>query len=231
MIRRFILAFVTAFLLTACGSGTDPVTIKRINSSNGVPLIEFTYTSQQALRSFLKIGELQVVDGTGFCKEVEGVTGTATVPPAAPLPGDVIVIAFADCVDENGITWNNSIRVTFTAFTDWSDLSFTLEVIDLTAEADWFDGIASLSGTLDYVVAGNAGSITSATFEAAVPTGTMGRLTLPSLEIVVTEDSDNPALTRTAFSGDGEIANTQIDTLNIRILAAFEQRHFNRIEL
>ena len=83
MIRRFILAFVTAFLLTACGSGTDPVTIKRINSSNGVPLIEFTYTSQQALRSFLKIGELQVVDGTGFCKEVEGVTGTATVAQTA----------------------------------------------------------------------------------------------------------------------------------------------------
>ncbi|MEJ2308816.1 MAG: hypothetical protein P8Z78_05785 [Gammaproteobacteria bacterium] len=222
MSRRHLLVIVTAFLLTACGS--DPLTIKLINSNNGEPLIEFAYTSYESLYSFMQIGELQVIDGTGFCKEVDGVTGSATVPPAAPAPGDVFVVAFADCVDEYGITYNNSMQVTVNAFTDWSNLSFTLEFIDLTAGAEWFGGVAAYQGTLDYEVAGNTGNIASTRFEAAVPDGIMGSLALTSLDITVTEDEDNPEILISTYNGAGETSSTQAGTLAISILTASDIR-------
>ena len=222
MFRRHLLAIVTAFLLTACGS--DPLTIKVINSNNGEPLMEFAYTSYESLYSFMNIGELQVVDGTGFCKEVDGVTGTATVPPVAPAPGDVFVVAFADCVDEYGITYNNSMEVTINAFTDWSNLSFTLEFIDLTAGAEWYDGVAAYQGTLDYEVAGNTGSVASTTFEAAVPDGLMGSLALTTLDIIVTEDEDNPEVIISTYDGSGETSNTRVGTLAISIVTTSDIR-------
>jgi hypothetical protein len=221
MIRRLFASLLIAFTLTACGSGALVFSTKIINSANGEPLIRFTVATYEVLLAFMKLDELQVTDGTGFCKDVGGVIGTATVPPAAPVAGDIFVIAFADCVDENGTKYNGSITVEITAFTDWNNLEFNLEVIALTAEADWFGGIAEFSGlakSLDYVVAGNAGSITllipvvSDTLIVSVPTGEMGMLELGSLSVVIVENATNTDITETTASGSGEISNTTFTT-------------------
>lgn len=211
MFTRFSVMILLATALTACGDAGD-FKKKVINSDNGEPLILFTDASYWSIVSFLNLGELQVTDGTGFCK-----SGTATVPPAAPAAGDVATIAFADCVDGNGITYNNSIDVTFTRFVDWTDLDFTVDILDLTAESGGFDGIAALSGTLDYAVTGLTGSIGSSTWEAAVPTGIMGRLTLSSLDIILAEDSDNAEVIAISTTGEGEIYNTVTDALPVTL--------------
>ena len=210
MFTRFLVMSLFAAALTACGDAAD-FRKKVINSDNGEPLILFAAATYETAVSFLNIGELQVVDGTGFCKEVDGVTGTATVPPAAPAPGEDFVVAFADCVDEYGIKYNNSTRVTISEFTDWDNLSFSLEFIDLTAESNWFDGQATVGGSLDYIVAGKAGSVAlpaGTTLSTEVITGMMGQLQLDSLSVTLELDADNPDVTKTAVNGSGEQFNT-----------------------
>jgi hypothetical protein len=209
MFTRFLVMSLFAAALTACGDAAD-FTKKIINSDNGEPLILFASATYETAASFLNIGDLQVVDGTGFCKEVDGVIGTATVPPAAPAPGEDFVIAFGNCVDEYGITYNNSIRVTISAFTDWSNLAFTLEFIDLTAESDWLGGDAMVGGSLDYVVAGEAGTVDLPfdTLTTEVSTGMMGQLQLDALNITVELDAENPEITETSVDGSGELSNT-----------------------
>jgi len=211
MFTRFLVMSLFAAALTACGDAAD-FRKKVINSDNGEPLILFTDASYWSIVSFLNLGELQVVDGTGFCK-----SGTATVPPAVPAAGDKIAIAFADCVDENGIKFNNSIEVSFNRFDSWDSLEFTLGIVDLTAEAAGFVGIAAFSGAVDYVVEGNTGSVTSASWEAAVPDGAMGRLMLTSLDIALGENSDDAAVIETSVSGDGEIYTAATDTVPARL--------------
>jgi len=212
MFTRILVMSLLAAALTACGDAAD-FRKKVINSDNGEPLILFASATYETAVSFMNIGDLQVVDGTGFCKEVDGVIGTATLPPAAPAPGEEFVITFGDCIDAYGITYNGSIQVTISAFTDWSNLAFTIEFIDLTAESDWFDGAAMVGGSLDYVVAGKAGTVDlvdlpGETLITEVMTGIMGQLKLDALSISVELDADNPDITQTSVRGSGAQSST-----------------------
>jgi hypothetical protein len=101
-------------------------------------------------------------------------------------------------------------QVTISTFTDWSNLAFSLEFIDLTAESDWFGGDAIVGGSLDYVVTGEAGTVDlpGLALTTEVMTGMMGQLVLDALNLTVELDADNPDVTKTSVDGSGEQSNT-----------------------
>ncbi|MGD9296583.1 MAG: hypothetical protein PVG47_04225, partial [Chromatiales bacterium] len=164
MRTRFLVIILLAAILSACGDAAD-FRKKIINSDNGEPLILFASATYEVAASFINIGDL-LDDGVGFC-----VSGDALfVAPPAPAPEDVVQITFTDCVDQNGVTYNGAVSMKITAYTDWENLGYSLNLTGLEASSDWFGGIAMVAGSLDYVVAGKAVTVDlpGATFTAQV---------------------------------------------------------------
>ncbi len=208
MFTRFLVMSLFAAALTACGDAAD-FRKKVINSDNGEPLILFAAATYETARSFITIGDL-LDDGVGFC-----VSGDAVfVAPPAPGPGEVVQISFIDCVDDNGITYNGPVSMTIAAFTDWENLEYSLELTGLEATSDeWFGGMASVSGSLGYVVAGKAGTVDlpGGTFTTEVVD--KGQLALDALNITVELDTDNPEITETSVDGSGEQSSASLGAL------------------
>ena len=201
MRTRFLVIILLAAILSACGDAAD-FRKKIINSDNGEPLILFASAIYEVAASFINIGDL-LDDGVGFC-----VSGDALfVAPPAPAPEDVVQITFTDCVDQNGVTYNGAVSMKITAYTDWENLGYSLDLTGLEASSDWFGGIAMVAGSLDYVVAGKAGTVDlpGATFTAQVDENA---LELDALNLTVELDADNPDVTKTSVDGSGEQSNT-----------------------
>ncbi|MEJ2315674.1 MAG: hypothetical protein P8Y83_01795 [Gammaproteobacteria bacterium] len=228
MRTRFLVIILLAAILSACGDAAD-FRKKIINSDNGEPLILFASGTYEVAASFMNIGDL-LDDGVGFC-----VSGDALfVAPPAPVPDEVVQISFTDCVDENGITYNGAVSMKITAYTDWENLEYSLLFDGLSATSDWFGGKAMVVGSLDYVVAGEAGTVDLPfdTLTTEVSTGMMGQLQLDALNLTVELDEDNPDVTKTSVDGSGELSNTDfsgpvtlktssvlsIDTANVDLL-------------
>jgi hypothetical protein len=202
MFRRFLLVVAFAITLTACGSGGVTISKKVINSDNGETIVEFTVRAFEAVVLFKGLVE----DVSSLCE-----SGTATPLPAAPVTGVPYIVTFTDCLDENGITYNGNITVTFSLFNSWTDMAFTLEFSSLTAAADWFGGTATFTGQLDYSVLGMDATISLLTglLAGEVMTGDMGKLVLSSVVIGIEQSTSDPDIIRIdASSVRGEFTNT-----------------------
>jgi hypothetical protein len=201
-----------AAALTACGDAAD-FRKKVINSDNGEPLILFASANYELVRSFMGLRDL-LDDGVGFC--VSGDADFIALPD--PQPGDLIQIAFTDCVDLNEYTYNGPVRLTIQAFTDWENLAYSLDFTGLSASfdcldcIDWFGGEAMVSGALDYDIAGKTGSVElpAGTFMTEVTTGQAGKLELDALSITTELDEENADVTNTTVDGAGQQSNTSL---------------------
>jgi hypothetical protein len=157
----------------------------------------------------MSLGDL-LDDGVGFC-----VSGDALfVAPPAPAPGEVVQISFTDCLHENGVTYNGAVSMTISAFTDWQNLAYDLLFDGLSAESDWFAGVAMVSGALDYTIAGKVGSVElpAGTFVTEVTTGQAGKLELDVLNITRELDADNPDVTEISVDSSGEQSSATLGT-------------------
>jgi hypothetical protein len=195
-----------AAALTACGDAAD-FRKKVINSDNGEPLILFASATYEMAISFMDLGD-KLIDGSEFCSDP--VTATFTDPTVSP-----IFINFQNCVDENGITYTGLVTMTIPPeelpVTDWENLNYSLDLTGLKASSDWFGGDAMVGGSLDYVVAGKAGTVDlpGATFTTEVD---QSELELDALSISVELDADNPEITQTSVEGSGAQSSTDFSS-------------------
>jgi hypothetical protein len=210
MRTRLLVIILLAAILSACGDAGD-FKKKIINSDNGEPLILFASATYEVAASFMSLGDL-LDDGVGFC-----VSGDALfVAPPAPAPGEVVQISFTDCLDEYGVTYNGAVSMEITAFTDWENLEYSLLFDGLSAESDWFAGVAMVSGALDYTIAGKAGSVElpAGTF---MTEGETSKLELDALSITTELDEENPDVTETSVDSSGEQSSESLDSLPVTL--------------
>ena len=204
MFTRFLVMSLFAAALTACGDAAD-IRKKVINSDNGEPLVLFAAGTSEMVSSFLSLGD-ELIDGSEFCSDPA--TASFTDPTISP-----IFINFQDCMHESGITYTGTVIMTIPVdqlpVTDWENLNFSLDLTGLEATSvDWFGGTASVSGSLDYAVAGKSGTVDlpGGTFTTQVVDE--GQLELDALNNTVELDTDNAEITETSVDGSGEEFNS-----------------------